>query len=111
MKLKGHHKKLTANLQKYLEEKFQDANSRIITIFQAITIVNTIEAKTVEKLFFNILVEFIKIDHVIPYIMNLNSKENRQTIKTENDVDSNNEASFFAKNHEENRSFSTYGDY
>ena len=43
--------------------------------------------------------------------MNLNSKENRQTIKTENDVDSNNEASFFAKNHEENRPYSTYGDY
>lgn len=107
LKLKSHHKQITENLQNY-EEKYQNG-SRIITILQATSVVNTIDAKTVEKLFFNILVDFIKIDHVIPYIINLNgsSKEFRQNIKTE-DVDSIVETSFLSKHNEESK---YYGDF
>lgn len=108
-KLKIHHKKVTASLQNYLEEKYPDAGSRIISIFQALSVVNLVDSKIIEKLFFNILVDFIKIDHVIPYIMNLNgsSKDFKQIIKTEQDVDLN-ESSFLSKSNEEIR---YYGDF
>lgn len=79
------------------------ALERMISIFQALSILQALDGKTIEKLFFNILVDFIKIDHVIPYIMSLNgnSKEYKQDIKTENDLDLNDENNSHSINNEE----------
>jgi hypothetical protein len=109
-KLKAHHRKITESLQSHLESKYQESGSRIISIFQILSVVNTIDAKTVEKLFFNILVDFIKIDNVLPYIISLNGspKDYKENIKTENDIDLNNEPSFMSKNSDEGR---FYGEF
>lgn len=94
IKLKTHHKKVTLSLSDYVGEKSQDTGiQRTISIFQGLSILVQLDGKTVEKLFFNILVDFIKIDHVIPYIMNLNanSKDAKQNVKKENDYELNDE--------------------
>lgn len=83
LKLKSNYRKVTSNLQKFLEsrEKFSED---IFLIFNALNVATSFDAKIIEKLFFNILINCnIKIDNVIPYILNLNADE-KQNVKKEN---------------------------
>jgi hypothetical protein len=104
LKQREHHSKITKNLQTYEGKKTQGASlERMISIYQATGILQMLHSKTIEKLFFNILVDFIKIDHVIPYIMSLNSnpKEYKHDVKKENDLDlndENNEPRYYSEN-------------
>lgn len=77
LKMKSCHQKVAANLQNHLRtrEKSQSiAHDRVVAIYQALSILPSFDGKIIEKLFFNILVDFIKIDNVIPYIINLNAE-------------------------------------
>lgn len=94
MNLKPNHQKIAANLQNYLKmyEKSNDSvHERIVSIFQAFSILPSLDAKVIEKLFFNILVDFIKIDNVLPYIINLGvnstTGEYVQDVKNEKELD------------------------
>lgn len=92
--LKHQHQKIAASLQNYLKlyEKSHDSiNERIVSIFQAFSILPSLDGKIIEKLFFNILVDFIKIDNVLPYIINLGAQsttgEYVQEMKHEKELD------------------------
>lgn len=107
LRLKPHHQKVAANLQDYLRSRENSqtiAHERIVSIFQAISILPQLDGKIVEKLFFNILVDFIKIENVIPYIISLNSEPSeRQEVKREKDIDVNDENNSHSMNSDDQR--------
>lgn len=109
LKLSQHHQKITNNLKNYLKarEKSQEvAHERIVLIFQTLSILPSLDGKIIEKLFFNILVDFIRIDNVIQYyIMNLNSGANeyKQDVKREKDLDLNDENNSHSMNSDDQR--------
>lgn len=91
-KLKSRHQKVIASLQSYLKvrEKSQNsAHDRIVAICQASSLLPQLDGKIIEKLFFNILVDFVKINNVIPYILDLNSDADkfRPEVKHEKGLD------------------------
>lgn len=92
VKLAKYQEKIIDNLRTYQKKQ---TDERIVSIFQSLSILPSLDVKIVEKLFFNILVDFIRIDSIIPYIMNLNAgvSDFRQEFKTEKDVDINDENS------------------
>lgn len=92
IKLAMYQQKVVDNLRNYQKKPSDD---RIVSIFQILSILASLDVKIVEKLFFNILVDFIRIDSIIPYIMNLNAGvgDYRQEFKTEKDIDINDENS------------------
>lgn len=107
-RLKSRYEKVTASLQNYLRgrEKSQlIANERVLAIFQASNVLPSLDGKIIEKLFFNILVDFIKIDNVIPYIINLNgdSSENKHNMKKEPQLDLNDENNSLSMNSDDQR--------
>lgn len=91
VKLNAHYQRVASNLQNYLQtkRKSQDAHERTVLIFQALSILPSFDGKIIEKLFFNILVDFIKIDNIIPIILNLNMNLNSGVgeLKKEKDSD------------------------
>lgn len=108
LRLKFHHQKIAANLQNYLRSREisqATAHERIVSIFQAMSIFPQLDGKIVEKLFFNILVDFIKIENVIPYIISLNSEgsESRHEVKKEKDLDINDENNSHSMNSDDQR--------
>lgn len=92
IKLSKYQEKIVENLRIYQKKQ---SDERIVSIFQLLSILPSFDVKIVEKLFFNILVDFIRIDSIIPYIMNLNAgvSDCRQEFKTEKDIDINDENS------------------
>lgn len=110
LKLKSHHQQVAANLQNYLRvrEKSQEvAHERVVQIYQALPILPTLDGKIIEKLFFNILVDFIRIDNVIPYIMNLNAGAE---VKKEKELDLNDENNSHSMNSDDQRYYNYSGD-
>jgi hypothetical protein len=92
IKLAKYQERIIENLRSYQKKQNDE---RIVSIIQLLSILPSLDVKVVEKLFFNILVDFIRIDSIIPYIMNLNAgvSDYRQEFKTEKDVDINDENS------------------
>ena len=112
LKLKNYHQKVSANLQNYLRsrEKSQPtAQDRVVSIYQALSSLPSFDSKIIEKLFFNILVDFIRIDNVIPYIINLNpeSGEQNQNVKRE-ELDLNDENNSLSLNSDDQRYYNNY---
>jgi hypothetical protein len=107
VKLTLHYQRIALNLQTYLrtKEKSQSVHERTVLIFQALSILPSLNGKIIEKLFFNILVDFIKIDNVIPIIMNLNSGVGK--VKKEKDLDLENSQSM---NSDDQRYYNYSGD-
>lgn len=62
------------NLKNYLQTKTQDITHERYThmLSQTMPVLSALDKKMVEYLFFNNLVGYIKIENVIPYILNLN---------------------------------------
>jgi hypothetical protein len=79
-----------SNMQEKINENFKKTSSvdRLICVHQSLGILQGLDGKIVEKLFFNILVDFIRIDNVIPYIVNLNTNsEQKFDFKHEKDFE------------------------
>lgn len=111
-KLKNYHQKVAGNLQNYLRsrEKSQSiAQDRVISIYQALSSLPSFDSKIIEKLFFNILVDFIRIDNVIPYIINLNPEagDHNQNVKRE-ELDLNDENNSLSLNSDDQRYYNNY---
>lgn len=111
-KLKNYHQQVTGSLQNYLRsrEKSQStAQDRVISIYQALSALPSFDSKIIEKLFFNILVDFIRIDNVIPYIINLNpeSGDHNQNVKRE-ELDLNDENNSLSLNSDDQRYYNNY---
>lgn len=92
LKLKKYQEKIVESLRNYQKPHNDD---RLLTIFQSLTILPSFDIKIIEKLFFNILVDFIRIDSIIPYIVSLNAGvgDYRHEFKVEKDLDINDENS------------------
>lgn len=73
IKLKSYQDKINENLRKHQRTHLKSSEDRLIGIYQSLAILPSLDVKIIEKLFFNILVDFIKIDNVIPYLINLNA--------------------------------------
>lgn len=94
VKLKKYQEKIIESLRNYQKSSTNYmVDDRLLSIFQSLTILPSFDVKIIEKLFFNILVDFIRIDSIIPYIVNLNSGEYKQDFKIEKDLDINDENS------------------
>lgn len=115
-KLKNHYQKVAANLQNYLRIRENSnvlVHERVLAIYQALSILPSMDTKVVEKLFFNILVDFVKIDNVIPYIINLNAETNERQdkqMKREKsvDLDFNEENNSLSMNSDDQRYYNNF---
>lgn len=93
-RVKKYQEKIVENLKNYLKSSVNYvAEERLISIFQSLSMLPSFDVKIIEKLFFNILVDFIRIDSIIPYIVNLNTGDYKQEYKMEKDLDINDENS------------------
>lgn len=112
LKLKNYHQKVSVSLQNYLRsrEKSQPTGQdRVVSMYQALSALPSLDSKIIEKLFFNILVDFIRIDNVIPYIINLNpeSGDHNQNVKRE-ELDLNDENNSLSLNSDDQRYYNNY---
>ncbi|XP_070504742.1 orphan steroid hormone receptor 2 isoform X2 [Chironomus tepperi] len=106
IKLKNHEDRIIESLQNYHKHK---NDFRIISIYQTMAMLPSFNEKIIEKLFFNILVDFIKIDNVIPYILNLNnSGTGEQGVKHEKDYEADENSPSI--NGDEQRYYNSYSD-
>lgn len=106
VKLKNHEDRIVENLQNYHKHKNE---FRLISIYQSMAMLPSFDAKIIEKLFFNILVDFIKIDSVIPYILNLNnSGSTADSIKNEKDFEADENSPSI--NGDDQRYYNSYSD-
>jgi hypothetical protein len=78
--MRAHHERIVESLQSYQQRA---SRNRLLAIYQALAMLPSFHPKIIEKLFFNILVDFIRIDNVIPYIVNLNSGLMSEQMKSE----------------------------
>lgn len=113
-KLKNYYQKVASSLQNYLRsrEKSQvSAQDRMVSIYQALSSLPSFDSKIIEKLFFNILVDFIRIDNIIPYIINLNPEtgDHNQNVKRE-ELDLNDENNSLSLNSDDQRYYNYSGD-
>lgn len=92
LKLKKYQERIVESLRSYQKPLNDD---RLLSIFQSLTILPSFDIKIIEKLFFNILVDFIRIDSIIPYIVSLNAGvgDYRHEFKQEKDLEINDENS------------------
>lgn len=74
-KLERIHADVQRNLKSYEQSKTSDPTNERYTLLlsQILPVLGCFEAPCIEYLFFNHLVGHIRIEHVIPYILNLNS--------------------------------------
>jgi hypothetical protein len=96
VKLAKFQERILESLKKYQKNaRKSPIDDRLLAIFQSLAILPSFDGKIIEKLFFNILVDFIRIDSIIPYIVNLNAGvgDYRQEFKMEKDLDINDENS------------------
>ncbi|CRK98195.1 CLUMA_CG011558, isoform A [Clunio marinus] len=105
-KMQTYHQKVGANLKTFLKNhniSNEQIHDRVISLHQSLSILSSLDVKIIECLFFNTLVDFIKIDNVIPYIVNLNNNsdtnESRQNVK----VELNDENNLMSINNEDQR--------
>jgi hypothetical protein len=106
IKVKNHEDRIVESLQNYHKHK---SDFRLISIYQTMAMLPTFNEKIIEKLFFNILVDFIKIDNVIPYILNLNnSGVGDQSVKHEKEYDADENSPSI--NGDEQRYYNSYSD-
>lgn len=70
----------------------EEIQARNASVFQLFLILSSFDPKIVEKLFFNILVDSINIDHIIPYMNNLDMRDCKSEIKKEHELSSNDES-------------------
>lgn len=109
-KVKNCHQRIAGNLQDYLQnrEKSRDiTHKRIVSMYQTLSILPSLDNKIIEKLFFNILVDFIRIENVIPYIINLNEAgDPKHDVKKEKEFDDENHS--HSMNSDDQRYYSNY---
>lgn len=111
-KLRNLHQKVASSLHDYLQSRSKQDSKRLISIFQTMSVLPSFDSKIIEKIFFNILVDFIKIENVIPYIMNLNAEtgEHKIEVKKEKELDVNDENNSHSMNSDDQRYYNYSGD-
>jgi Ligand-binding domain of nuclear hormone receptor len=114
-KLKVHYQKVAANLQNFMRIRESSnvlVHDRVLAIHQALSILPSMDTKIIEKLFFNILVDFVKIDNVIPYIINLNAETNerqeKQMKREHHDLEFNEENNSLSMNSDDQRYYNNF---
>lgn len=112
-KLKSFHQRVAANLQQYLQqhrEKSQDSiHQRMISIYQVLSVLPSFDSKIIEKLFFNILVDCIRVENIIPYIIKLNAESGELRVKQEKELDINDENNSHSMNSDDTQRY--YNNY
>lgn len=112
-KLKSFHQRVAANLQQYLQqqrEKSQDSiHQRVIAMYQALSVLPSFDSKIIEKLFFNILVDCIRVENIIPYIIKLNAESGDLRVKQEKELDINDENNSHSMNSDDQQRY--YNNY
>ncbi|KAG5668270.1 hypothetical protein PVAND_016217 [Polypedilum vanderplanki] len=78
--MQAYHEKIIESLQNYQQRA---SRNRLLNIYQCLSMLPSFNLKIIEKLFFNILVDFVRIDNVIPYIVNLNNGIINEQMKSE----------------------------
>lgn len=93
-KVKAYHHGVYENLNNYIKQNldYEDIQNRNTSIIQMFLILSSFDPKIIEKLFFNILVDSINIDHIIPYMNNLDMRDCKSEIKKEHESSSNDES-------------------
>lgn len=93
-KIKAYHHEVFENLNNYMKQTLdpEDIQNRNASVFQIFLILSSFDPKIIEKLFFNILVDSINIDHIIPYMNNLDMRDCKSEIKKEHELSSNDES-------------------
>jgi len=102
-RIKQYNEKIHINMQHYVKSRQKSGNEAIHRSLQISSLQSTLaamDAKLVEFLFFNNLIGFIRIENIIPYIMNLNASA--AEIKQEKDLILNDENNSHSMNSDDN---------